>query len=226
MLFHYGHVTRREFKSGESLVESGVRDVVKLHPEVIILFKELLRSRIPSLDYSMNQLVTLSTSLHHKIHLKEHINILGSLEECHLKASILPNYLAMHFYKIMVKKKKLRYAFIGHESFSDIDWMFLLSGIVPPSLVKNIHRISESGVWQWWMELIESRRFMNKNVEPVRAASMRGNIVIIFIVRAVGILISVLCILLENVYYGILCQVYTQITQLYQTAWFLTFSII
>lgn len=49
----------------------------------------------------------------------------------------------------LVKQNKLPDIFAGKEALGEVDWLFYLSGIVLPQLIKRIHNIGESGIWQW-----------------------------------------------------------------------------
>lgn len=132
------------------------------------------------------------------IHLLEQANIQESLEKCNKTAVIMPDHIARWIYKKLVKEMQIPYAFFGEELFSDVDWMFVISGIILSNLIQQIHKMAESGIWLWWMELFEEKNLINKNVDSVQAANMRGNIVVIFVVWALGITFACLCVVHEK----------------------------
>lgn len=116
------------------------------------------------------------------------------VEKCQKIAVVLPDHVGRKYYLM----SKLPHVFIGQESYYDKDYMFYLRGIVPPHLIKRIHRIAESGVWQWWIKLFSGGNFKKQLTEHVKAARLDGNIVIIFAVLVFGICLATLGYFMEN----------------------------
>lgn len=91
----------------------------------------------------------LSRELLHEIQSADQLIIQMSLDECRKTALIMPDYISRDVYKTLATKRKVVHAFIGEETFSDVDWMFYISGFVPSFLTKRIYRTGECGIWKW-----------------------------------------------------------------------------
>lgn len=128
-----------------------------------------------------------------RMQLEEAARLFGVVEKCQKTAVVLPDHLCKRFYS----RSEVSDVFIGQESYSEMDWMFFFSGLVPPHFIRRIHRIAESGVWEWWMHVLNGGSRIRKNFNFVNAANMDGNIVIIFFLWGVGVGFSSLCHLLE-----------------------------
>lgn len=86
---------------------------------------------------------------------------------------------------------------IGKETFSSIDWFFSLAGTISPNFIKRIHRIGETGIWQWWVDMFDRKHLAIENADNVKAGNLEGNIVIVFVVWGSGVGLGVLCGILE-----------------------------
>lgn len=121
------------------------------------------------------------------------------LKECNNVALVLPEYLCYNFSKRLKEDNRIQpHVFIGKdESHSSISWRFILSGIIQPSLTQRIKGAYESGLWLRATLLDDGTKSFTNDQINVAAASMGGNIVVVFFVLLAGLAISVTCIFLE-----------------------------
>lgn len=204
----YKHITmplEKETKSGKSLVENRLLDAVGFHPLIISSLSKLLHENLSNVT-TYWEAQTVSDEILPKLRFLEDIKLLEFLEGCNKTAVVMPDYISRKIYKKLIREMKLPHAFFGEESFSDVDWMFSLKGIVPPNLIKRIHGVAESGIWKWWVELFEGKYLPNEHASHVGAVSMTGNIVIVFVVWLVGIGVSIFSAIPEKIYYHIFIQ--------------------
>lgn len=175
---------------------------LKLHPQVTSLIRKKLleRKEIPTKP-------VISINDYDKIHdvflnikKEEEMIFLKLLEKCEKMAFAVPFQRSLEYQKTIARRKKFTGdLFIGTESLSEIDWMFYLAGSVPPHLIERIHKLEESGIWQWWVELLTSRIMENIKADHVEAATMKGNTVVIFVVWITGVGFALICRILELV---------------------------
>lgn len=199
-----------------TLVDNGLPDEISLRENVVSKYKQVLQDRIPNRGYDSIQVKLQSSFALLEIPITEQTEIIQkSVSNCHRAAAILPVMEARDMYKELVKEEKLVYAFIGEESFSNIDWLFYFYGIIPPNLIKRMHRIRESGVWQWWVDMFAQKHLMNENTDIVKAANLAGNIVIVFVVWGVGMGLAFLSAYLEFMYALILGNIGLELIRVY-----------
>lgn len=93
---------------------------------------------------------------------------------------------------------------VGKEIFHTNQLEFSFSGIIPKNLIKRANRFKETGIERRWMDLfwlLSRPEKMNKvEVEEPEAAKLQENISILFILLCTGLVGSMLCFGLENVY--------------------------
>lgn len=122
--------------------------------------------------------------------------LLESLRKCDKVAVILPEYICRNVSKVLRKNDALASVSIGEEVISDVHWLFSLKGFVPSYITKRIAGAHESGFWMYW-EGIFRESDGDKEIVPVAAATMNGNIAVIFLVWLCGLLGTVLSYVYE-----------------------------
>lgn len=180
-------------------------DAVRLHPNVKSELSRFLEDTVRSikrngidksdLEVKTNELINLH---YPKLRLTEKAELIRSVGECKKPTIILPQYLCLEVKRILLTKRKLPCIFIGEESYTNLDWTFSLNGLVPFHVAKRIQGAAQSGIWQWWM------RLLGKTLEsglaegpPEEAVTMKGNIVVIFVLWACSIALTSPSILIE-----------------------------
>lgn len=165
-----------------------IRNAVKIHPGLVQnISKELLNADVIN-PYDLD-----ATNL--AIQEEERRLLLRSLKECRKEAAVLPDHMCREFYYALTRDKSQPKLFIGKEVYYFVDWLFHLNGLVPLFLIRRIHGIAESGVWKWWMDLLSGNVVMTEEAvddNQVEAATIDGNIVIIFVVWICGIALGVM----------------------------------
>lgn len=135
--------------------------------------------------------------------------LLQLLTNCNKVAVILPEFMCNKFYQIVKKNKKSAHVFVGKESYSEIDWAFTLKGMLSKNLLQRVKGIHEAGIWERWSKLVRGGSSTPNHFgkQEVNAASVDGNVVLIFLLWCVGIagaltsfLLEILCRLQDNVF--------------------------
>lgn len=119
---------------------------------------------------------------------------------CNKAAIILRHHLCRELARKLKKKKKLTHVFIGKESYSPVEWMLTLDGVIPSHIPKRIKGSHEAGLWERWPKL-EDRSYTEashgSNEHLVTAARMDGNVVVIFIVFLSALMVSIFVAVVE-----------------------------
>lgn len=176
-----------------TLINSGVLKAVSFHPEVVPMVLKKLDGY-----YDEYEAHYMASKAHQKVKPVEMKMLLASVENCNRSAVILPDHISREFQKELVREKGLESVFLGAESYSDIDWMFTLKGLVPPNVIMRIKRLSESGIWNWWMYLL-GKRSIGAGSKHLEAASMNGNIIIVFALWGSGAVFAIASYVGENI---------------------------
>lgn len=180
-------------RNDKTLVDSGVKDTITLHPEFARTFNDLLHEKVVGQPPSTQHVIKYFP----EFQVWEEKLFRRSIEKCKKTAVVLPDHICRKLYVKLLKMEKGKYIFIGKESFSDIDWAYSFKGIIPPHLILRIRRIGASVVWKWWMELLSGKTSNDAESNTVLATNMGGNIIIIFIMWTFGVVMAFSCASLE-----------------------------
>lgn len=88
---------------------------------------------------------------------------------------MLPDYVSRNLFKTLHRDQNLEHTFILEDSFSDVDWMVTFSGIIQRNVIKQFHRIGESGIWYMWLRVFSGRCQNDGNRNLVESANLKGN---------------------------------------------------
>lgn len=184
------------------LQKHGVMDAATLQPNVKSKFSRFLHAIITStnenktVDY-YSKIVAIEEQ-YPRLQLIEEAELTRAVERCQRTAVILPEYMCLEVRRSLKQKRKSPYIFIGKESYTNQDWTFSLDGLVPFHVVKRIQGIAQSGIWQWWMQLLGENSVLGATEgQPAEAATMKGNIVVVFVLWACCVTLAIASILLE-----------------------------
>lgn len=123
--------------------------------------------------------------------------ILDSLKNCTRTAWILPVNMA-HRMAQSVRQSNL-HSDVGNEEYFRSDLSLVLGGFVPEVALRRLDSVKESGIFEWWHQLnIKWMYHKDYSVIQPREPSMKGNILVIFIVWSVGIGLGIFSCLFEN----------------------------
>lgn len=191
--------------ANSSLQKYGVISATQLHPFVVPKLEKILSNEVRlikanvSNEYEMEARVfQVVDRMYPKMQSTEKALLLRAILECQSTAVILPDYMCREVKQFLAQKRKLQNVFVGRESYTDIGWTMAIIGSLPPHLIRRIQGVGQSGIWQWWTHLIGNVS-NNQDLESnsVKAATMTGNIVIVFILWSCCIAVSIIAILVE-----------------------------
>lgn len=137
----------------------------------------------------------------HQIFAEDLTNLFTSLKSCENVAVVLQQHLCQKYARnLRLENNSSNVVSIGQEKYSDVQWMFRLDGRVPPFIIKRYESIGTSGILQWLMELSSGGGVttdVSSEVLPPEAASLKGNVVIIFAVWVFGKIFAILVFIVE-----------------------------
>ncbi len=114
--------------------------------------------------------------------------IYGELKRCNVKSAwLVPTYVGKKFARALHNEKS--YAHVGSQSFDAEKIRLLFNGMVPIQVMKYFAAALESGILEWLENFISMDSFSNlhSDASPVVKPSMRGNIIVLFIIWAFGV---------------------------------------
>lgn len=125
------------------------------------------------------------------------------LKRCNKVALVMPEFNCWKYARKLKVENGFAHAFVGKdESYSDIEWMFVLRGIIPPHLPMRIKSAHESGLWSRWTQLGKiigtHGDYAVNGHHNVVAGNMKGNIVVIFVVWSCGLSLAFACFIIEG----------------------------
>lgn len=117
------------------------------------------------------------------------------LQGCSNVAVILPDHVCHEYFRSL-KMENRENMFVGKESYSEVNWMFTLEGVLPPFLPSRIKSAHETGLWERWKPAwVTTAGMYGKGPVP---ANLAGNVVIIFIIWVTGQVLASLSFMCEG----------------------------
>lgn len=117
-----------------------------------------------------------------------------ALKDCHKVALVLPEHKCHNYSKLLNRQGFTKNVFVGKDRYIDVEWMFRITGVVPPYIPTRIKSAHEFGIWQRWTKLVGgTKEGIKGGNEKVTAAKMSGNVVVVFLIWLVGIIASFSC---------------------------------
>lgn len=130
----------------------------------------------------------------------ESSNLLLEFQKCSSVAIVLPEHECFNIMNKMKANKKERHVFVGKEVlFPNVEWMFELNfGALPPYMPRRIKAVHEHGLWGRWINLEKRTEYHPESGDSAAvAATMAGNVVIVFVLYLCGIGVALCCLLIE-----------------------------
>lgn len=122
------------------------------------------------------------------------------LKKCNQVALILQEHLCQNVTKHLRRQGIHENVFMGKdEAYLSIGWKFILHRFIHPDVIQRLKSASETGLWTRWTTFEKNLYNFKINEVVVNAASMGGNIVVIFLVWICGISLSIMCFLIESI---------------------------
>ncbi|CAL8135770.1 unnamed protein product [Orchesella dallaii] len=121
------------------------------------------------------------------------------MEQCNKTALVLPYFMCQQHNKRLHQIGR-RNVYVGKEIYNKPSFSFTLSGIMPPYVVKRLSGMGASGLWEWWMKLIQDGSGLStyRYSKAVRKPTLDGNILVIYALLSVGLFVALLVFLVEN----------------------------
>lgn len=188
-------------KSNSILIKLGIWEKARLHLDAL----NILRNMLDGTNSNPND--TEKGELIQNVKSKELEVLYGILGKCSRVALILPEIICNEFARKIKEEYPSAPVFVGKEEYTEIDWMIKLSGYVAPHIIKHVKGIGERGIWRRWMNLANETlsRAQVKDDGHVKAASMSGNVVVIFVVLWFGMMLGCIAIFLEIIVKHFIC---------------------
>lgn len=129
------------------------------------------------------------------------------LQICNNLAIILPWYKSFELGKQAQLISEDHQINLGTETLSSYFLGCYFTGMVSPYVRKRFRALSQTGTLEWWSKVLRPLIFRTRSYVPVKAPSMTGNIMILFLIlgggeiaSAVLFLCEIVCIILRNAY--------------------------
>lgn len=191
----------KKFAFGNSsLIRSGIQNKSEFIISVSGELEDVVTAEHPQIDNynisSREQALLKSFKDFKKI---EETLLLNALRRCDKISLVLPEHLCYTYLRNVStgKSRPASKVFVGKESFRDVEWLFELNGNLPADIFKRIKGIHEAGLWERWLRIVKRKEVVRRFFKVV-AATMDGNIILIFALWMIGLMGSALCALLES----------------------------
>lgn len=125
--------------------------------------------------------------------------LLGSLRECGQVAAVFPEHNCRRLSRMLRLQTNRNHEFMGKDSIPDVNWLFSIKGLVPRHIITRIKAVFESGMRTRWEELymeIDSET----GAAQVAAATMGGNVILVFFLWGSGLIAAISGFVSELVY--------------------------
>lgn len=125
------------------------------------------------------------------------------LQFCNNTALMLPD-LEAHTKYYLLKRSGMN-AFIGHEPLIEYKFGIIFARWVHPVVIQRMKGFYASGAMEWWdgfiINFLTRLRvgFYDETEDQVTAANLNGNIAVVFVVLATGVVVSLLVFLVEKI---------------------------
>lgn len=204
---YHANVSETVALEQSNIVKLGVRNISQLHPNTKLML-EVIHKRIQSkmtefddeMDITeyMRSFADTAEEEEKKLRIFDTETLEKSLLICNRTAIVMPHHLCQDFMRNVRRKLKLPHLFVGKESYSEVEWMFTLEGVLPPHIPRRIKGAHEAGLWERGPMLASSKETATDDAEAVvAAATMEGNVVVVFAVWVLGMILSVWSMIVE-----------------------------
>lgn len=121
------------------------------------------------------------------------------LRSCQKSALVLTTY---HGFQLMKKFESEGHenVYQGEEIYYQMYIAFIVKGLVPQYLVQRVKYAERCGLWMRWRSLFKPK-FLRKNdrrSRPLEKPTLRGNVVMIFMLLCAGLVMSLFCFCVES----------------------------
>ncbi len=116
------------------------------------------------------------------------------LNNCNKTALLLPGFEANSLYYEL--KSEGKSAFLGEDLDMSVEFGIKFLRRVNPQILVRMKSLYSAGLWNWWTKILVDDiiriigGFSERNVEPLKASDMNGNIIVVFLIYCSGIIIG------------------------------------
>lgn len=130
-----------------------------------------------------------------------------SLLNCNNTALLIQNYKCENFARRLSSVGKESETSTGNELYTNVHIVFWVTGVsIPPIVARRVRVAGESGIWDFCNNLVHKTSAANAwrpNLSQLNPASMKGNILLVFLVLLVGHVLAFGGFLVERVTFAI-----------------------
>lgn len=197
----------RYFKSHKDLRENERRlmgltwNFTSLHPSYVEIFKKILETWGPKLNRVHDKLVEfleVKANLQNMFAEEEEKALFNAMNRCSKVAVLQPEYLCNTYAQRL--RQDHEHVYVGKESYFDVNIGVLLYGAISPFTLERFRRTAESGIWEWWSNLVEKSSkltSMQDTFKTLKTPTMGGNVLVIFLLLLAGFCLATMCLLVE-----------------------------
>lgn len=191
------HLRQRNFESLKSHVSDETLKITSLHPGLASIVKQNL-GKLQANGLKENPEVEFRKTT---LQAEDQI-LLQYMRTCRQSALILPRKKAAKYALLLNRMGPISVS-LGREEYYKADIGFIMRGLVSPQIVKRIRFSTESGIWTRWSKIMIGIQNHHEEIfwrypRHVTRPSMRGNIIVIFILLGFGMGMAILVFLVEE----------------------------
>lgn len=201
-IFHISEVHNLLSTAFQSkLTSSGDNSMNLLHNKTTLLpvSKSFLQDVINQVEIVQEQSGSdLEQKFYKRFFENELTALQGYLKKCGKSAVVLPTYLGYKFVK-QLEANGYNNVYQGGEKYYELNIAFEMTGVFPRYLVLRAKHAEICGIWKHWQRLFKEKyvRKHAKVSDPPRKPTMKGNIIVIFLLLGSGMVISIASICFE-----------------------------
>lgn len=175
----------------------------EIYPGVISKFSQELQSRAKELA-NLSNLNMIRATGEKMFDAIEEVEFLTSLRKFKKEALVVSQLRALRYKRALQSTGvSSSHIHIGKELYFESSIVYSFRGFVPVDVISRLKAMYTSGIWNWLEGVVQ---IINRDIEErhfttsVQAASIEGNIVVIFCVLLGGILIAIFVALMEMMF--------------------------
>lgn len=181
----------------ESIIQNNrtlqLTDALSMNPSILGWVKRIYDD-ISKINMSQSEYIRREMEIFKR---QETPYFLKLMMKCEKIALILKSNVCTDTARKLKQKKYYLPVSVGREIYYGTNELLVMSGFVPRRIIKRQRGIGESGIWDWWMQVVigsmsDPKAKLGSGNPPAQAASMGGNLMVVFCVWIAGLGVSTL----------------------------------